>query len=117
VIGPSDWDQRHILNAVAGYQIGNYDLGARVHVNTGRPVLLQGSQAEVFVRLPTFYQLDLRAERKFLFDAFTLHVYAEIVNASLSRTVLSLEQDPSTNKVSENSYRIVLPSIGIRGEM
>jgi hypothetical protein len=117
VIGPSDWDQRHILNAVVGYRVGNYRLGARAHVNTGRPILLRGSQAEVFVRLPTFYQLDLRVERRFLFDAFTLHAYAEIVNASMRRTVLSLEQDPVTNQVSENSYLIVLPSLGIRGEM
>lgn len=117
VVGPSDWDQRHILNAVVGYRLRTYTLGARVHVNTGRPVLLQGSDAEVFVRLPTFYQLDLRVERKFVFDAFTLHAYAEIVNGTMSRTVLSLEQDPTTNNVSENSYRIVLPSLGIRGEI
>ena len=117
VIGPSDWDQRHILNTVAGYRVGNYTLGVRVHVNTGRPILLQSSQSAAFVRLPTFYQLDLRAERKYLFDAFTLHLYAEIVNASMRRTVISLEQNPLTNEVSENSYRIVLPSIGIRGEL
>ena len=117
VIGPSDWDQRHILNMVVGYRIGNTTLGARVHVNTGRPVLLQSSQSAAFVRLPTFYQLDLRAERKYLFSTFTLHLYAEIVNASMRRTVISLDQDPLTNEVSENSYRIVLPSIGIRGEI
>jgi hypothetical protein len=116
-IGPSDWDQRHILNAVAGYRIGNYTLGTRIHVNTGRPVLLQSSQSSTFVRLPTFYQLDLRAERTSLFDAFTLHVYAELVNGSARPTVLGLEQDPLTGAVSENSYRIVLPSIGIRGEL
>jgi hypothetical protein len=117
VVGPSDWDQRHILNTVAGYRIGNYTLGARVHVNTGRPVLLQSSQSAAFVRLPTFYQLDLRAERKYLFDALTLHVYVEFVNASMRRTVISMEQVPATNEVSENSYRIVLPSIGVRGEL
>ena len=117
VIGPSDWDQRHILNLVAGYRIGNYTLGGRVHVNTGRPVLLQSSQSADFVRLPTFYQVDLRAERKYLFDTVTLHVYAEIVNASLMRTTISVEQNPVTYEVSENSYRIVLPSIGIRGEI
>ena len=117
VIGPSDWDQRHILNAVAGYRLGKYTLGARVHVNTGRPILLQGSESDAFVRLPTFYQLDLRAERQFLYDAFTLHAYVEIVNASMKRTVVSQEQNPITHEVSENSYLIVLPSLGIRGEM
>jgi hypothetical protein len=117
VIGPSDWDQRHILNTVAAYRLANYTLGARFHLNTGRPVLLQSSQSAAFVRLPTFYQLDLRVERKIRFDAFTLNVYAEVVNGSLRPTVLSEEQDPLTGKVSENSYRIVLPSLGIRGEI
>ncbi len=116
VIGPSDWDQRHILNAVLGYRLGDYTLGARAHLNTGRPVLVNGSQAETFVRLPTFYQLDVRAERRILFDAFSLHVYLELVNATLSREVYQLDQQP-TGELSQRSLRIVLPSLGVRGEL
>jgi hypothetical protein len=116
VIGPSDWDQRHILNAVLGYRLGRYELGARGHLNTGRPVLVSGDQAETFVRLPTFYQLDLRAERRILFDAFTLNVYVELVNATLSREVYELDQQPS-GELSQRSLRVVLPAIGIRGEL
>jgi len=116
VIGPSDWDQRHILNAVLGYRLGLTTLGARGHLNTGRPVLVSGGQAESFVRLPTFYQLDLRAERRILFDAFTLNVYIELVNATLSREVYQLDQQP-TGELSERSLRIVLPSLGVRGEL
>jgi hypothetical protein len=116
VIGPSDWDQRHILNAVLGYRLGRYELGARGHLNTGRPVLVNGDQAETFVRLPTFYQLDLRAERRILFDAFTLNVYVELVNATLSREVYELDQQP-TGELSQRSLRVVLPAIGIRGEL
>ena len=117
VAGPSDWDQRHILNMVLGYRFGSNTVGTRLHVNTGRAVLLREDQSEHFARLPTFYQLDLRAERRMVFDRFTLDVYLEVVNATLSRTVLSMDQDPFTNKVSETSYRLVLPSIGIRGEI
>ena len=95
VIGPSDWDQRHILNAVLGYRLGPYTLGVRGHLNTGRPVLVNGGQAETFVRLPSFYQLDLRAERRILFDAFTLNVYFELVNATLSREVYQIDQQPT----------------------
>jgi hypothetical protein len=116
VIGPSDWDQRHILNAVLGYHLGRYELGARGHLNTGRPVLVNGGQAETFVRLPTFYQLDLRAERRILFDTFTLNAYVELVNATLSREVYELDQQPS-GELSQRSLRVVLPAIGIRGEL
>ena len=68
------------------------------------------------MRLPAFYQLDLRAERAILFDAFTLNVYAELVNTTLSREVYGLDrQDDGTQ--TERSLRIVLPSIGIRGRL
>jgi len=116
VIGPSDWDQRHILNAVAGYRIGPYTLGARAHYNSGRPVLVYRAQAETFVRLPAFYQLDLRAERRFLFEAFTLTAYAEVVNATVTREVYQLTQD-SNGDVTQQSLRVFLPSLGLRGEM
>ncbi len=117
VLGPSDWDQRHILNAVLGYRVGSYTLGGRMHVNTGRPVLVRNDWDERFQRLPTFYQLDLRVERRMVFDAFTVDVYLEIVNATGTRTVLGLDQDPVTGQTTENSYRIVLPSLGIRAEL
>lgn len=117
VIGPSDWDQTHIVNAVLGYRVGRNTLGMRVHVNTGRPVLVQNDSVERFRRLPTFYQLDLRAERRVVYDAFTFSFYVEMVNATLTRTVLELEQDPNTKQVTEHSYRLLLPSIGVRGEL
>jgi hypothetical protein len=117
VIGPSDWDQRHVLNAVLGYRVGRTTLGARGHLNTGRPVLVNGGQVERFVRLPTFYQLDVRVERRFLFDAVTLDVYLEFVNATLSREVYQLDQDPATGQLGERSLRVVLPSLGVRGQL
>jgi hypothetical protein len=121
VIGPSDWDQRHLLNAVLGYRYGFYTLGARGHLNTGRPVLVSGVQAETFVRLPAFYQLDLRLERRLCFDGFTLDLYVEAVNATATREVFQLDgqstiAQPSGVVSSGRSYRIVLPSLGVHGE-
>jgi len=115
VIGPSDWDQRHILNLVLGYRIGRNTIGGRAHLSTGRPVLIKGREADGFVRLPTYYQIDLRAERRFLFDRFAMDVYLEVVNCSLSRQVFNLRQDAS-GQLHETSYRIVLPSLGVHGE-
>jgi len=91
-------------------------LGARAHYNSGRPVLVYRAQAETFVRLPAFYQLDLRAERRFLFEAFTLTAYAEVVNATVTREVYQLTQD-SNGDVTQQSLRVFLPSLGLRGEM
>jgi hypothetical protein len=117
VVGPSDWDQRHILNLVAGYRVGRFTLGGRVHYHSGQPVLVNGTTAQAFVRMPGFWQVDLRVERRFLFDAFTLDVYAEAVNATANRMVYGFKQESSTGAIHEYSLRLFLPSIGIRGEL
>jgi hypothetical protein len=114
--GPSDWDQRHIANALLGYRIGRTTLGARGHLNTGRPVSVTDGQPGTYVRLPAFYQLDLRVERRIIFDSFTLDLYLEIANATLTREVFRIDREAS-GALTERSYRIVLPSLGIRGEI
>ena len=115
VVGPSDWDQRHILNLVVGYRVGRYTLGGRAHLNTGRPVLVTSPAGEGFHRLPAFYQIDLRLDRRFIYDKFLLNVYIELVNATLNAQVYDyVPRGPG--QYEEKSFRIVLPSIGVRGE-
>jgi hypothetical protein len=114
--GPSDWDQRHIANALLGYRIGRTTLGARAHLNTGRPVSVTDGQPGTYVRLPAFYQLDLRVERRFIFNSFTLDLYLEMANATWTREVFRIDREAS-GQLTERSYRIVLPSLGIRGEI
>jgi hypothetical protein len=116
VIGPSDWDQRHVVNLVLGYRWRNYTFGGRAHYNTGRPVLVSDAAGETFVRLPAFYQVDLRCDRRFLFDKFSLDGYVELVNASLSRQVIGLVQQTPGMPPTQDGFRIVLPSIGVHGE-
>jgi hypothetical protein len=67
-----------------------------------------------FDRLPPFYQLDLRVDRRFLLDRFSIDVYLEIVNTTLTREVVALKQQ--TNGYDEQSFRIALPSLGMRAE-
>ncbi len=116
VIGPSDWDQRHVLNLVLGYRWRSYTFGGRAHYNTGRPVLVSATTGEIFTRLPPSYQLDLRCDRRLLFDKFLLDVYVELLNATFSRQVVGLTQEAPDTPPTENAYRIVLPSIGVHAE-
>ena len=119
-VGPSDWDQRHIFNVVAAYRWGRTTFGARFHYNTGRPYISYdtsyGIQSEYFNRLPAFYQLDLRVDRRIVYDRFLLDVYAELVNATLNREVYAVDQGPVSAYNQQQSFRVVLPSIGVRGE-
>ena len=116
-IGPSDWDQRHVLNVVSGYHLGRYTIGGRFHYNTGRPVLVTNALREQYVRLPAFYELDLRCDRRVLFDKFTLDVYVELANVTLNRQVQALEQNTVNGPLQQKGFTIVLPSIGIHGEL
>jgi hypothetical protein len=116
VIGPSDWDQRHVLNLVLGYRWRRYTFGGRAHYNTGRPVLVSDAAGETFERLPAFYQIDLRCDRRFVFDKFSLDGYVELVNATFSRQVVGLVQMAPDAPPTQDGYRIVLPSIGVHGE-
>jgi len=118
-VGPSDWDQRHIFNLVLGYRWGHTTLGGRAHFNTGRPYVTYdstyGTATESFQRLPSFYQVDVRVDRRFVYDRFILDFYIELVNASLSRQVYAVKPAYGGG-VEQESFRIVLPSIGVRAE-
>ncbi len=114
VVGPSDWDQRHVLNLVLGYRWGPNTLGSRFHLHTGRLVQLENATPLEMARLPPFYQLDLRFDRRFVFDSWVLYAYLELVNATFTRQVVGLSL--SRRGIEEDGFRIVLPSLGIRAE-
>jgi hypothetical protein len=59
--------------------------------------------------------VDVRFDRRIIYDRFTLNVYVELVNATLSRQAYDLVPR-GDGTFDEKSFRIVLPSIGVRGE-
>lgn len=137
----SNWDQRHILNIVLGYRIGEkWNLGGRFHVNSGRPytaALAGQSEVEALTynrnnaRLPAFYQLDLRAERTWRFRSWNLQLIFDVLNSTYNREIFactlsggnmtgeSMASGPggtlSTAGCSQQGVRYILPSIGLRG--
>ena len=119
IIVPSDWDQRHILNLVVGYRWPrNYSTSARFHYNSGRPYPLYSDRTkdvEGYIQLPGFPQLDLRVDKRFVFDSFVMDAYLELVNSTLSREVFDVRRQTS-GAISQNYYRLVLPSAGVHIE-
>jgi hypothetical protein len=120
VLGRSDWDERHILNLVAGRRLGRrYTVGARFHLNTGRWAPVIGGAGD-YQQLPTYYQIDLRAERRFVFDRFVMDVYVDLANVTRNPEVLQLDAvyDPSTNGtiVAQDQIKLVLPTIGLHAQ-
>jgi len=120
ILGRSDWDERHILNLVTGYRLGQgYTLGARFHLNTGRWAPVVGSGGD-YQQLPTYYQIDLRAERRFVFNRYLMDVYADFANITLEPEVLQLDAVysgyPSQMMVAQDRIRLVLPTIGLHAQ-
>ena len=118
IIVPSDWDERHILNLVVGYRWPrNYSTSVRFHYNSGRPYPLyrENKDVESYINLPGFPQLDLRVDKRFVFDRFVMDAYLELVNSTRSREVYDVKRQAS-GAYSENYYRLVLPSVGVHIE-
>ena len=123
---PADYDQTHVLNAVAQVRLPwNLMAGARLFYSTGRPVtqlqLPDGSGTlRNNVRLPDTVQLDVRLDREWLFRRFALDVFLEVVNTTFSQAVFGLAY-PKEGNVTRydqpmlNGFRWIIPSIGIRG--
>jgi hypothetical protein len=114
VFAPSDWDQRHILNLLAAVRLGRgYSVGGRFHYNTGRPYPIDGE----YVRLPAFWQIDLRADKRFVFDRSTWDIYLELGNATFNRQVTAygavLDANASSRLYQPVGFRIVLPSMRV----
>jgi hypothetical protein len=114
----SDWDQRHVLNLVSGVRLPKrFTVSGRFHLNTGRPYPLfddDNPGPPEYIRLPTFYSVDFRIEKRFLFDRFFMNVYLEMVNATLTKQVFDAKRQ--YGEQVDRYYQIVLPSVGLHAE-
>ena len=90
-----EFDQTHILTAVAGYNLPyNFDIAARFQLVTGNPFTpvtgavfdsdddeyQQVSGRRNSSRSDAFQQLDIRIDKTFIFDAWRLGVYLDVQN-------------------------------------
>lgn len=127
---PTSFDQPHVLNAVASYKPGKgYQLGARLQVASGRPDTPvigatydadQGDYDPVLgparsVRTPTFTQLDVRAEKAWLYDTWSLALYLDIINVTNAKNVEAIEYDYRYRESAPVTGFPILPTLGLRG--
>jgi hypothetical protein len=66
-------------------------------------------------RLPTFSQLDLRVERTFTFDVWTLGLYVDVQNVFNAENAESFVYDYRFRQSAPVRGLPVLPVLGIRG--
>lgn len=125
-----DYDQTHILTLVASYVLADvWTLGLRFRLVSGRPVtpLVGGifradeDQYEAIpgapssARLPAFHQLDLRVDRSWKFEDWTLSAYASVTNVYDRTNVESIGYNFDYSKQQNVGGLPLLPIVGIKG--
>jgi hypothetical protein len=126
------WDQTHILTAVASYRLpANFELGARMRYVTGRPTTPLQHTFDVYsvdrnrfygtfgagnsIRFKPFHQLDLRLERSWLFQSWTLSAYVDVQNVYNASNVEATYYDYRYRELYEVPGIPILPVIGVKG--
>ncbi|MSP92527.1 MAG: TonB-dependent receptor [Myxococcales bacterium] len=90
------WDQTHVLTAVASYHLPrHWEVGARFRVASGNPQTAtlgavwaeandswqpQPSRCVNCDRLPAFHQLDVRIDKRWVYDSWMLNLYLDVQN-------------------------------------
>jgi len=92
---PSLWDNRHLLTFTGEYKLGNnWEIGARLRILGGSPYATIDRDASLDSypdlqfdynnlgnqRLKPFNSLDLRVDKKWNFNQWTLNLYLDVQN-------------------------------------
>jgi hypothetical protein len=126
-----DFDQTHILTAIASYKLPKgWQVGARFRLISGNPttaayggiydasngsyVPLTGPRASD--RLPTFHQLDLRVDRRWVFKRFSYTAYLDVLNIYNAQNAEFINYSYNFQASAPVASLPILPSIGLKVE-
>jgi len=126
-----DFDQTHILTFVGNYQLPkNWSIGARYRLVTGR--LYTPRVGSVFNsdrgvyepipgetnsdRMPMFHQLDLRIDKRWIFESWIFTAYLDIQNAYNRTNPEGYRYNFDSSEKQVRSGLPIIPVIGIKGE-
>lgn len=120
---PFELDQRHNLQLAGSVQLTNWRLGARIQLVTGNPYTEERLENEGIVsgepfgaRLPLFFSIDLRADRRWKKCWGDLVFYIDVQNATNRRNVEAreLDFDDFGNPIQEDLKGLpIIPFIGL----
>ncbi|MCX7959322.1 MAG: ligand-gated channel protein, partial [Deltaproteobacteria bacterium] len=123
--------QTHILTLVSLFKLPkNWDIGFRFRLVSGNPTtLLKGgvymSDYNSYIpvydsvnneRMPVFHQLDLRVDKKFVFDKWILSGYIDIQNVYNHRSIEGVIYNYDYTQRQWLEGLPVIPSFGFKAE-
>ena len=126
------WDQTHIMTALGSYKLpANWEVGARFRLVTGNPMTsivnsAWNDKSDTYqpvqsacvncARLPTFHQLDVRVDKKWIYDAWMLNVYLDVQNVYNHANPEAIQYNFDATQHTYATGLPIIPSFGIRGE-
>lgn len=129
--GLSAFDQPHNLVVVASYKLPlDFIVGAKIRYTSGplnRPVqaAVYDANGNYFVpvqgfefsrRLPDFFQLDVRIDKRFVFEKWMLALYVDVQNVTNRANVEAVVYSYDYSKEGYLRGLPILPVLGVRGE-
>jgi TonB family protein len=128
-----DYDQTHVLTALGSYKLGRgWQLGARFRYVTGRPYTPEiggtmdydagtyapvSSTARNSERIPAFHQLDVRVDKTWKFQAWSLNAYLDVQNVYNHRSNESVDYNFDYSQQTAVRGLPLLPIVGLKGEL
>jgi hypothetical protein len=126
---PFDYDQTHVLTALASYTLGKgFEVGARFRVASGFPrTPVTGAYydartdtyqpifgAQGSARVSPFLQLDVRASKRFTFGRTELEAYLDVQNVTNRSNPEEIVYTRDYARQGTISGLPILPSLGLR---
>ncbi len=127
---PSEFDQTHNLNLIGSYNKERWTFAGRFRFVTGVPYTpITGatfdSDNDVYIptagsiysqRFDAFNQLDIRIDRRFIYDKWILTAYLDIQNIMNSKNAQSIDYSYDYSQNEKSRGLPILPTFGIKGE-
>ncbi|MBZ0199009.1 MAG: TonB-dependent receptor [Ignavibacteriaceae bacterium] len=117
---PGSYDQNWIINLSGGYKFNHlWEASIKFRYASGKPYTpfnLGGTQSVInynTLRFEAAHSLDVRVERRWLFETLSLITYIDIQNIYNNKSATSVRWDARSNSVEENKPIGLLPSIGV----
>ncbi|MES3035180.1 MAG: TonB-dependent receptor [Gemmatimonadota bacterium] len=118
------FDAPLVFNALLGWRPNpRWEFSGRVRSATGLPTTPFGSDGRLDFtrynagpRLPTFFALDVRLDRRFVFRRSQLVTYLDVQNATARKNISQVAWDARLGAPKANESLGLLPSIGVNWE-
>jgi len=118
------FDQPLVFNGLLGWRPNaRWEFSGRVRSAQGLPTTpftssgrLDFARYNAGERLPTFFAVDVRVDRRFVFRKSQLVTYVDIQNATARRNVSQIAWDARLRAPKPNESIGLLPSIGVNWE-